>query len=110
MYSFEQFKKDTLRHLRWFMTRHGMIVLSLILGAICSMVWYWVPDYTTHVIFYYMMWVFFALPIGATIFLIFNAGMNYLMEWLPSNKFFEKYRKFQMWINTPFNDYFKKKK
>jgi hypothetical protein len=65
-----------------------------------------VPDYTTHLVFYYLMWAFFVPPALTTIFLMIGAGVNYALEAWPNNKALLWWREIQLKWNTPFNEGF----
>ena len=95
-----------MRHLKWFLTRHGMLVFCMLMVCITSAVWYWVPDYTTHLVFYYLMWAFFTPPALTFIFLMIGAGVNYALEKWPDNKALLWWRGIQFKWNTPFNEWF----
>lgn len=91
-----------MRHLRWFLTRHGILVQSLIYACITSAVWYYAKDYTVHLIFYYMFWVFMSVPFTYFVFLMASGAVNYLRDdFGVDNWFIRKFTEFQLWWSLP---------
>ncbi len=97
------------RQIKWLGTRHGVLVLSLLLGAACSPVWYWTENLDVNYAFYYLMWILWIPAFLMFIFLMISAGVNYaLMAW-PNNKPLNWFReKVQFRFNRPFKYWFTK--
>lgn len=102
-----------MRHLKWFGTKHGILVGCMLLATACAAVWYFTDNVLVNNIFYYIMWVFYTPPIlFAVISILIGIPVNVIRgkdtgreNW----RFIKWWTKVQMWFNQPITPYDKKK-
>ncbi len=101
-----------MKHLKWFLTKHGLLVLCMLLGVICSMLWYFTDDITVNHVFYYIMWAFFTPPaLYALLSILVGIPVNMIRGKDTGREnwpIIKQWTTLQMWFNRPWTPYNKK--
>lgn len=108
----EKIKWQIIHSLKWFATKHGILVGCMLLAAASSAVWYFTNNIDVNHAFYYIMWVFLTPPL---LFLFISLFISIPVNMIRGQDtgrenwwFIKQWTKVQKWFNRPWTPYKKK--